>query len=135
MTGFCQRMLLFVINYRCCFYMKASLPSLRSNPCRAHIYTLMQRHTAPPEYMDTMTGSTLAGPPLYLPIHPRFLSRVWAVAEVDTGWRCRRAAATATGGRRICLGRDRETERSLILQPSAACRPSSELSELCGLKV
>jgi len=34
--------------------------------------------------METIRGSTLAGPPLYLTIHPRFLSRVWVLASGDT---------------------------------------------------
>lgn len=109
-----------------------------SHPClwtHIHIYTHMHRHTAPPEYLDTMTGSTLAKPPLYLPIHPGFLS--WGVGDGEGAMhRCRRASwchpATAevrVGGEggRICLGRD--GERSLILQPSAA------FVELRGLEV
>lgn len=60
--------------------MKATFPRLRSNlPRRAH--TDVHGHTAPPEYIETMTGSTLAGPLLYLPIHPHFLSWVWGDGE------------------------------------------------------
>lgn len=76
----------YFLNIYTCVYMKARLPSLRSNPRGAH--THMHRHAAPPEYMETITGSTLVGPPLYLPIHPRFLNRVWVMerGREDTGW-------------------------------------------------
>lgn len=36
--------------------------------------------------METITGSTLAGLLLYLPIHPHFLSREWVMASGDAGW-------------------------------------------------
>lgn len=125
-------------------------PCLKHKPpscTRTHIYTHMHWHTAPREYMETMTGSTLAGPPLYLPIHPHFLRRLWVMASGDTGWseemekiplllpsslhrwRKKHGGEGRVVVCQICLAQDRT-----ILNPAAFCR-LPELLELCSLEV
>lgn len=71
-----------------------------------------QTHTAPPKFHETMPGSTLAGPPLYLPIHPMLPEPGVGAAllghtEEPTG---------DAGGGGYVWSRDR-----LILNPAAFC--------------
>lgn len=120
------------------------LPCFRIPVVHIFTHTHMHRHTAPLEYMETITGSTLAGPPLYLPIHPRFLSWVWVMSSGDAGWseemsksppvppgHCWGEGKNSGGGGGAGLSGPR-------LNPAAFCCPSPrppELSALRGLDV
>lgn len=107
--------------------MEAAFPGVLCRPPAAYLHTPRSlRHSAPLVCRETMTGSTLAGPPLYLPIHPRFLHWAWVTALGEP----RGFSSSGYGGLGVEAGRhgsvwaeaEREREKSLIRRPSAARR-------------